>query len=301
MSLSERAPLAISSSETAREFPEARPLNRPFAYLRDAWANAAKHRLGRCGYVMLCIIWLAMLLGLAGLVFILVNPGPPTACLQADAAAVGTSICTPAYVGYELVEALHGQLPREKAETYLRSWPTSLATRYMADTAMYRWQLQANATSSAFSRVSSSVLAKLVASEPVPAGAATWCAVHLGSEASGAEGQLGAVLARRNASVAQCPTVTLLASAAVTGCSPAALHASQARVQSARTELCSRGYATAVHLGGSPDATVALLSRARSSLSLDAAIDELVAGVRAALLHGSTSARRAATSSSSSS
>ena len=266
-----------------RQFPEERPLKGPFAYARDASINIVRQRIGRCGIVMAFVMVAIMV----GIVIVILVAVPTTACTD-DAADLTNALCTPTFSEYRLIDAIYGRLSRQAAEGYLTSWPTSLATRYMADSAMWHGP-QSNATIT--HPISYPVLASLVANEHLPDGSSGWCTFHLqvadgrlgGSVTPSTQrGSLDELLLSHNITHTNCARVHVLAAASVPNCvtSRLALEESQLHVRTARYELCTRGFATEVRLGAPPDQTLAVLSRSRAGLSLDADVDALAANLR---------------------
>ena len=274
----EKSPLAA-----AREFPETRPLKGPFATARDSAVNMLRQRVGKCGTIM-TFAAAASLVGAVIVILVLVGPARSSATCADDAAVSYAALCVPAFFDYRLIDALYGRLPREVAEGYLTSWPTSLATRYMADSAMWHGP-QPNA--SVARPIAYNVLSALVDNEPLPSGATSWCTLHIAWTSLGLStlpGSLEEMLLYHNLTVVNCPHVHVLASAPVLSCasSRATLEDGQAHVRTMRHELCSRGYATSVMLGLPPDEILALLSRSRAGLSYDADVDALAINLRRA-------------------
>ena len=300
----EASPLASAwagpteKSPLASDYPEPRPLKTWAAYVRDSLTNIFKARVGRCGLISMVLLFGVLICGLVMLALGL--RAPQDATCRLDVSVEG--LCVEAFSDYQLLDALNGRLPQTTAQSYLQSWPTSLATRYMADSAMYRGRANNTATPQA----SYPTLARLVQNEPVPSGSDSWCVVHVrvaGSDATRradfARGDVAQLMVRHNFTQRACENgVHILASAAVPHCarasnglmnsaSPAAATAvaamaeSEAHVRAVRSEICARGYATTMLLGLTPDEIVALLCRSRAGLSLDPEMDGLVASVRA--------------------
>ena len=282
MSRDEKSPLA-----TAREFPETRPLKAPFATLRDSAVNALRQRDGKCGLILAFGVAASLVGAVVVLSLILIGPARslPATCADDDA-ILTTALCQPTFSDYRLFDALYGRMSREVAQGYLISWPTSLATRYMADSAMWHGAQQ---NVSVQRPIAYNVLSALVGNEPLPDGATSWCTLHVAWTSLGLAalpGTLDENLLYHNITLANCPQVHVLATAAVPDCatSRAALEDGQTDVRDVRHQLCARGFGTTVAmLGSPPDELLALLSRSRAGLSLDADIDSLAANLRRAL------------------
>lgn len=210
------------------------------------------------------------------------------------------SLCAPTdYIEYNFNHAVRGRCDEAHAQTYLKRWPQSLATRYMSDSALYR-SITKNETGRA---VDFRILAALAQAEQLPGGLADvhgvhldthCCAVHLSltDEEHGLVEQAPAdfvdsLIAREHGALdpANCGHLFLLAEAPPTAGGPLMCDLMAARrrtfAQAVRAALCSRGFATTMRLGRPPDETFAILSRARAGTSTDAELDELASNVRA--------------------
>ena len=160
----EASPLASAwagpteKSPLASDYPEPRPLKTWAAYVRDSLTNIFKARVGRCGLISMVLLFGVLICGLVMLALGL--RAPQDATCRLDVSVEG--LCVEAFSDYQLLDALNGRLPQTTAQSYLQSWPTSLATRYMADSAMYRGRANNTATPQA----SYPTLARLVHANP---------------------------------------------------------------------------------------------------------------------------------------
>lgn len=194
-------------------------------------------------------------------------------------------LCTTEYAGYALSDALQGRLARPEADQYLQRWPQSLATRFMSDSAMFRFS---NAT--ARQALLYPVLARLVKAEPLPEAydaihfGQHCCVVHLQVTDETASTPPEAIIERlgsRGMRRDSCGHVYLIAEApSGSGICSAA---SRFHVDAMLKELCAHGFVTTARLGQTPDESFTLMSRARASISCDASLEALVDGLRSYL------------------
>jgi len=270
--LDEKSPLS-----TEREFPEDKPLVGWAASSRDFVVNLSTSRLGRFALV----IGTGTCIGILSVIVLMVIRGiwaqTPT-CALAD---VDGTLCTSEYASYQLLSALNGRLTRAAADQHLEAWPTSIATRYMSDTAMYR----GGATSASPSaELDMPVLARLVRAEPVPDDSHAHhfsehcCAVHVRVADVWAREKPEKTLERMGAlgmTPGVCEHLYLLVNAVAPNCDDESLD----YVRSLRAEICADGFATTVHLSPTPDETLAMLARARTGLSSDTQLSTLASNL----------------------
>ena len=283
-----------------RSYPEERPLIGAAAYARDTLTLLNERRRTILFVLAAALLFLGIVIAAqvhGDAIADSMNGRVMQGCDHAP--DCGEALCASQYSNYTMIAALNGRLSQAAAQSYLTSFPTSLATRYMADTAMYRWRLNTTAA------VSFDVLSRLVQSEPLPERTATnWCVVHLAMEdhehgtahiAHEASKTLAARLATQGITPKACgDRIHLVSAAQIPECTSAAAHATlaacEAYIHSVHAEVCSLGFATTMRIGlDGPDATLALLSRSKASLSSDAELEQLAVGVRMSLLHGSRS------------